>query len=569
MASRTATHDRAEGVRAARSAIATGPLVNTESTPAGARRRSLRERLLIPVLFAPVFMVILDVFIVNVAAPSLRADLHASASEVQWVLAAYLLTYGVSLITGGRLGDVFGRRRMFRIGVASFTIASVLCAAAPSASALIVGRLLQGLAGAAMWPQVLSIIQVQFAPAERRRVLATQGVIQGIASVAGQIIGGGLIALDVLHLGWRSVFLINVPVGLLALVAAGRVVPESRSQSARRLDLAGVALATAALALIMVPAVEGREAGWPAWVLVSLALAAPTAWAFVALERRIAARGGSPLAELRLFSARSFRFATSSAFVLYCVPCLFLLLSIYMQEGLHFDALQSGLAFTPFALTFVAGSLVGARLHGRARELLPQIGVLTVAAGLLATILAIEVLRVHAIGLVLIATIGVLNLGMGLAVPALIHLAVRDVPPADAGTAAGMFATAQQVGNGLGVAIVGSVFFAALGSRSAIAAYGDALSLAMGIQVLLVLASAALLSRMTMRSRQSRAPLLPRHAGLGAQDAAPLHLASAAARSDRGRAARRAVVACSAQIERSGRLGGWTTRSGTSARPKT
>ncbi len=536
---------------------------------AGPTGRSLRERLLIPVLFAPVFMVILDVFIVNVAAPSLRADLHASASEVQWVLAAYLLTYGVSLITGGRLGDVFGRRRMFRIGVAGFTIASALCAAAPSAGALIAGRLLQGFAGAAMWPQVLSIVQVQFAPAERRRVLATQGVIQGIASVAGQIVGGGLIALDVLHLGWRSVFLINVPVGLLALVAAGRVVPESRSQSARRLDLAGVALATATLALIMVPAVEGREAGWPAWVFVSLALAAPTAWAFVAIERKIAAGGGSPLAELRLFSARSFRFATSSAFVLYCVPCLFLLLSIYMQEGLRFDALQSGLAFTPFALTFVAGSLIGARLHGRARELLPQIGVLTVAVGLLATILAIEVLRVHAIGLVLLTTIGVLNLGMGLAVPALIHLAVRDVPPADAGTAAGMFATAQQVGNGLGVAIVGSVFFAALGSRPAIAVYGDALSLAMGVQVVLVLASAALLTRMTARSRRARLSPDPAQAGLILQHVTPPPSAVAAARPGRSGPARGPLLACSAETERSGRLVRWTTRSGTSARPKT
>ena len=164
-------------------------------------------------LFAPVFMVILDVFIVNVTAPSLRTDLGASDSDLQWVVAAYLLTYAISLITGGRLGDVFGRRRMFKLGIAGFTVASALCAAAPSPSALIVARLLQGFGGAAMWPQVLSIIQVEFSPAERPKAFGFQGLVQGLAAIAGQIVGGGLIALDLLGLGWRSVFLINIPVG--------------------------------------------------------------------------------------------------------------------------------------------------------------------------------------------------------------------------------------------------------------------------------------------------------------------------------------------------------------------
>lgn len=476
----------------------------SETAPSAERAgRSLRERLLMPVLFAPVFMVILDVFIVNVAAPSLRSDLHATASEVQWVVAAYLLTYGISLITAGRLGDIFGRRRMFRIGVASFTIASLLCAAAPSASALIAGRLLQGLAGAAMWPQVLSIIQVEFATSQRGRVLALQGLIQGLASVTGQIVGGGLIALDFLHLGWRSVFLINVPVGVLALISAGGVVPESRSESARRLDLRGVALATAVLALIMVPAVEGREAGWPTWVFVSLALALPAGAAFVSLQRKIAASGGSPLAELRLFDVPSFRTGTAAVFALYCVPSFFLLLSIYMQSGLHLDAIESGLAFTPMAVAFAAGSLLGPQVGRSVRRRLPQIGVLTVAAGLISTILAIEVFGVHSIGLPLIATMSLLNVGMGLAVPTLVHLAVRDVPATDAGTAAGMYSTAQQVGNGLGVAIIGTVFFSALGSRTGIGAYGDAFSLAMLVQLVFVLLSATLLIRAARRRGQA------------------------------------------------------------------
>lgn len=455
-------------------------------------------------LFAPVFMVILDVFIVNVAAPSLRADLHASASEVQWVVAAYLLTYAVSLITAGRLGDVFGRRRMFRIGLGGFTIASGLCAAAPTASALIVARLLQGLAGAAMWPQVLSIIQVEFAPGQRRRMLGLQGGIQGLASVTGQIIGGGLIALDLLHLGWRSVFLINLPIGLFAFAACGRVVPESRSQSARKLDLPGVALASAVLALIMVPTVEGREAGWPPWVFIALACAVPAAIAFVTVERRVAARGGSPLAELRLFQASSFKAATSAVLALYCIPSFFLLLSLYMQSGLGLNAIESALAFTPLAIAYAGAALLGPRIGGRARERLPQIGTLTVAVGLLATILAIEAFDVHTIGIALIATMIVMNAGMGIAVPSLVHLAVRDVPSSDAGTAAGIVSTAQQVGNGLGVAIVGTVFFSALGGRSGPIAYGQAFSLAMVVQVGLVLLSTGILTRASMSAIRTR-----------------------------------------------------------------
>src|SRR5919198_255825 len=195
-------------------------------------------------------------------------------------------------------------RRRFKLGIAGFPIASAMCAAAPDPTTLIVARLLQGFGGAAMWPQVLSIIQVEFSPSERPRAFGFQGLVQGVAAIAGQIVGGGLIALDLLGLGWRWVFLINVPVGLIALLSADRLIPESRSESARRLDLVGVALATLTLGLVMIPAVEGREVGWPAWTFVAFAAAVPAAALFVASQRRKAAQGGSPLLELRLFEAR-------------------------------------------------------------------------------------------------------------------------------------------------------------------------------------------------------------------------------------------------------------------------
>ena len=466
-----------------------------------------RSRWLLPVLFAPVFMVILDVFIVNVTAPSLRADLGATDSDLQWVVAAYLLTYALSLITGGRLGDVFGRRRMFKIGIVSFTAASALCAAAPDATTLIVARLLQGFGGAAMWPQVLSIVQVEFSPTERPKAFGFQGLVQGVAAIAGQIVGGGLIALDVLGLGWRSVFLINIPVGVIALLAADRVIPESRSESARRLDLVGVALATLALGLVMVPAVEGREVGWPAWTFAAFAAAVPAAALFIASQRRKAARGGSPLLELHLFEARGFRIGLLSAVVLYFVISFFFLLGIYLQDGLGLSALDSGLAFTPLAVAFVSSSLLGPRLADGAREYMPQIGAAIAALGLIATVVVIQSTPAAVSVWLLLALVPVGG-GMGLAVPPLINLVLRAVPPADAGAASGTLVTSQQIGNALGVATIGTIFFGQLGTGSGAAAYVDAFSISLAVQALFALTAAVLVSRarQTVKSTPGAVP---------------------------------------------------------------
>jgi EmrB/QacA subfamily drug resistance transporter len=454
-----------------------------------------RSPWLLPVLFAPVFMVILDVFIVNVAAPSVRDDLGASDSDLQWVVAAYLLTYAISLITGGRLGDIFGRRRMFKIGIAGFTIASALCAAAPDPTTLIVARLLQGFGGAAMWPQVLSIIQVEFSPAERPKAFGFQGMIQGLAAIAGQIVGGGLIALDLLGLGWRWVFLVNLPVGAITLLVADRLIPESRSENARRLDLLGVALATLTLSLVMIPAVEGRELGWPAWTFAAFAAAIPAGALFVGAERRIAARGGSPLAELHLFDTRGFRIGLLSAIVLYFVISFFFLLAIYLQEGLGLSALDSGLAFTPIAVAFVASSLTGPRLADGVREYLPQLGATVAALGLIATIFAVQATTDASVSVWLILAMVPVGGGMGLAIPPLINLVLRAVPPTDAGAASGMLVTSQQIGNALGVALVGTIFFGELGSATSVAAHGDAFSVALGVQAAFALAAAAMVSR--------------------------------------------------------------------------
>ena len=488
--------------------------MNSQMNETGSTPRTARQSpWLLPVLFAPVFMVILDVFIVNVTAPSLRSDLGATDSDLQWVVAAYLLTYALSLITGGRLGDIFGRRRLFKLGVAGFTIASALCAAAPTPGALIAARLLQGFAGAAMWPQVLSIIQVEFSPAERPKAFGFQGLVQGLAAIAGQIIGGGLIALDLFGLGWRSVFLINLPVGLITLLAANRLIPESRSETARRLDLAGVGLATLTLSLVMIPAVEGRELGWPAWTFASFVAAIPAAALFVAAERRITARGGSPLVELRLFETRAFRIGLVSASTLYFVISFFFLLSIYLQEGLGLSALDSGLAFTPIAAAFVAASLTGPRLAENVREYLPQIGASVAALGLLATIFAVQATGSGSVSVWLILAMVPVGAGMGTAIPPLIHLVLRAVPPADAGAASGTMVTAQQIGNALGVALVGTAFFSELGSGTSPAAFGDAFTISLAIQAVFALVAATLVARARQTSREPAPGAMPASEG--------------------------------------------------------
>jgi EmrB/QacA subfamily drug resistance transporter len=466
-----------------------------------------KSKLLLPVLFTGTFMVLLDIFVTNVAAPSIRTELGASEGDVQWVVAGYLVAYAVSLITGGRLGDVFGRRRMFRIGLVVFTAASALCAAAPSPSALIAARVIQGLGGAMVWPQVLSVIQVEYDLLERPGKLAIMGFVGGMASITGQIVGGGLIALDAFGLGWRWVFLINVPVGIAAYLLAGRAIPESRSPSARRLDLPGVALGSALLLLIMIPIVEGRELGWPTWVFVAAALAVPLGIAFVRLERRIEARGGAPLVELPLFAERGFRLGSLAMLIVYGVITFFLLIAIYLQEGIGLSAIDSGLLFTPLAVAFAAASLRGPRLLGpRLGDRLPALGALLAAVGIAATITVVSASAGELAALPLVLAFLPVGAGMGLFIPSTINVVLRSVPTEDAGAASGMLTTIQQVGNALGVAIVGSVFFAVLGDRTGGAAFAEAFSVAAAIQVGLALCGAVLVARAARRVEPASAP---------------------------------------------------------------
>jgi EmrB/QacA subfamily drug resistance transporter len=404
------------------------------------------------VLMAATFMFVLDFFIVNVAIPSTQRDLHASDGAIQLVVATYAIALAAGLIVGGRLGDLIGRRRALMIGLGIFTVASAVCGDAQTATVLIAGRVAQGLGAALFSPQVLAIIGVTYQGGERTKAITLYGLVLGLGAVSGQLIGGLLIHFDILGLGWRSCYLVNLPIGLAALVLAPRAIAESRGGNAK-LDAGGAVLVAAALVAIVLPLVEGRAQGWPLWTWLSLAAAVPLLAAFVRTQRRAAA----PLLPPGLFAHRSFSAGLAVSIVFYAgMASFFLVLAIYLQEGRGQDALGSGLTFTPLAAGYLAASIAAPRLGRRALRL----GGLVRAAGLAGLAAAVEL---GASTGALVPILLVDGIGMGLLTAPLVATVLAGMDPRDAGAATGVLSTAQQVGNTIGVAVIGAVFYGALG----------------------------------------------------------------------------------------------------------
>ena len=420
----------------------------------------------LPVILAGTFMVVLDFFIVNVALPSMQAHLHASNGAIEWVVAGYGLTNAVFLITGARLGDRLGRVRVFTIGLALFTLASAGCGLASTPEVLVISRLVQGCASAMLLPNVLAIIGVLYDGGDRAKALAAYGMSMGFAAVSGQLIGGILVQANPAGLGWRSCFLINIPIGILAVVAAPRIIRghgvNSRSRGGS-LDLAGTVLATVGLTAIVLPLVEGRAHGWPLWTWLSLAAAPVLLGAFALQQRRLAARGGTPLMPPELFASRGVVVGLAAQMLFWSGQAsFFLVLSLYLQLGRGMSALHSGLVFTILAGTYLMASLRAPALtvrHGRS--------VLAAGAGLLAVghlTLALTVADVGVGGSVLALAPGLalVGAGMGLGITPLASLIMAAAPPQHVGATSGVLATMQNVGNAIGVAVVGVLFYGAL-----------------------------------------------------------------------------------------------------------
>ncbi|MET8293346.1 MFS transporter [Streptomyces sp. NPDC005180] len=416
---------------------------------------------------------LIDFFIVNVALPAIDADLAAGPAMLELVVGGYGVAYSVLLVLGGRLGDMAGRRRLFLIGMAAFGVTSLACGLAPTAWTLVAARVAQGAAAALMLPQVLATIQATTQGPRRARAMSLYGATAGLSMVAGQILGGVLVAADVAGSGWRSVFLVNVPVVLVGLVLAVRAaVPETRSDRPASVDVPGTLLLAVTLVSLLLPLTEGRAAGWPLWTWISLAVSPLAAVAFYLTERRADRLGRTPLVPpslLRLVSLRRglvmllpFSIGFSGFMFAFAVA---------LQQGLRMGPVEAGLALVPLAVAFFAASLAGPRLVGRYGSRVVTAGGIVQAAGI--GLLAATVwYGWSGLGLAALAPgVALAGLGQGLQLPVLMRLMLSDVPADRAGVGSGVMVTTQQSSLALGVATVGSLFLAltaALGMRQAL-----------------------------------------------------------------------------------------------------
>jgi EmrB/QacA subfamily drug resistance transporter len=422
-------------------------------------------------------MTILDAFIVNVALPSIEHTINASAADLELVLASYLLVYAVFLITGGRLGDIFGRKKLFLLGMAIFTISSALCGLSPTPIALIVSRAVQGFGAALMYPQILSIIQVTFAGPERSKALGLFAGVNGLASVVGQLFGGLLIQINLAGLAWRPIFLVNVPVGIAGIIAGLIFLGESRAKPSPKLDLPGAGLITLALAFFVFPLVEGQASGWPLWMIGMLVASLPFLMLFVLYERRRASRGGFPLVNVRLFEQRSFSVGIPLGILFFSTLAgLFFLLSVFLQDGMGLSALSAGLLFTPVGIGFITASLMSPQMVKRVGRRTLSLGYGLDVLGFATLIATLSYFSIGIIGYDLIIPLLLIGLGNGFGMSPLIGTVLAGTKTEDVGQASGMMTTAIQIGNTLGVSIYGLLFFNRLGHSLASTALSSYLS---------------------------------------------------------------------------------------------
>jgi EmrB/QacA subfamily drug resistance transporter len=410
------------------------------------------------ILIGP-FLGVIDFFIANIGVPSIRVSLGASFSEIELVIAGYGLTYAVCLITGGRLGDIYGRKVVFILGMAGFTLTSALCGLAPTAGWLIFWRLVQGCAAAAMFPQALSFIQVNFVGSSKRVAFSLYGTMIGFGSIVGQLLGGFLIQANLFHLGWRPIFLINLPIGIITIISAAVVLKESRAESAPKLDLGGVGILTVGLALFSYPFMEGQERGWPLWAWISLIASFPVLWAFWAFERRQSANRRSPLIEPRLFRDKGF----VVGLIVTCIyfaghSSMILVLSLYLQFSLGLSPMHAGFALVPFSFAFLLGSTVSGKINGYLGRRSLHLGVAVLVIGIIALALLAAPAPGH-LTLSFVLACFVYGIGRGIVTSPLYNTVLSGIPHQDAGSASGVTSTMPQLANSVGIALIGAVVF--------------------------------------------------------------------------------------------------------------
>jgi MFS family permease len=453
---------------------------------------SSRRWWVLAIVVAAQFMFGVDAFIVNVAIPTIAVELHASPAQIEAVIAIYLIAYATLVITGGRLGDIYGTRNVFLAGVLGFTLTSLWCGLAQTGPELTLARLAQGATAALMVPQVLATLHLLFSDSSRGRAFGIYGMVLGLAGAAGFLLGGVLVTWDLAGLGWRAVFFVNLPFGLIIMAAAWRIMPSVPRRAGTRLDVPGAIVLFTGLLCLIGPLLFGRDLHWAPWIWLAMAGGVAIVAAFPRLERAVASRGGMPLIDLALLSDSAFMRGLCATFLFFFANLSFyLVMTLFMQRGLHIPPLQAGMVFLPLTLTFVIASRhSGTRARRRGTLVLIE-GCALQVAGL--AVLVLTVASVEAPGALLLALVlAIFGYGQGLVMAPLSSTVLSTVNPASAGSGAGMYGTTTQIANAAGVAAIGAVFFAVEAAGSA----RLAMFVASALFALSIMISAAFLSWM-------------------------------------------------------------------------
>jgi EmrB/QacA subfamily drug resistance transporter len=467
-------------------------MAQTKTPEAGTIVRGTSPWGVLAIILTAVFMQLLDTTITMVGVPSIQNSLHSSFGEIQLVVAGYMLAFACVLVTGGRLGDTYGRKRMFLWGMAGFTIASAVCGAAPDALILICSRVVQGMASGLMFPQVLGIIQVVFGKDQRTKAIGFYGATIGLATILGPVTGGGLIDLNVAGWGWRTIFFVNVPIGIVALALGVFLIPESRAALASRIDVPGALLLGAGLFLLVLPMVIGRDESWPAWSFACIAISPFVLVAFSAYERSRTRRGvesgnrdAGPLIDTTLFRQRPFTLGLIACLVFFTgIPSFFMILLLTLQEGLGYSPVKAGAVTLGFAAALAIGSARSAAVTRRLGTRVLVAGCALMIAGQLGVIGVMVWTGTGLRGWQLLIPMFVAGLGGGFFIAPVTNVVLAGISSRDAGSASGALATAQQVGAALGIAVIGVIFFGLLGvnantsSAAALPALSHSLSVA-------------------------------------------------------------------------------------------
>ncbi|MCW3466021.1 MFS transporter [Chitinophaga nivalis] len=428
-----------------------------------------RKKIILFILLIAAVLSPLDFYIVNLALTAIQQDLHAEPASLQMIVSFYTAAYAVFQITGGRLGDLMGRKRMFLCGLFGFITASLICGCAPDTTVLIAGRVLQGIAGAIMAPQVLAIIQVVYTPEEKIRVMGYYSFTFGLAAVLGQLLGGLLIAMNIAGLGWKVIFLINVPIGIVALIAGLKYLPEHKSEQQGPIDWLGICLLSACLLLVIYPLTCGFDLYWPLRIKVMLGMSIPVLLLFFWYENRLMQRGRTPLIDMRILRYPQLAGGIGTAFLFYTSGIFYLALGLFLQNGLHWQAMQAGLAIIPFGLGFLICSLAAASITRYIGDRILLLGISLYAAGFTLMIAALWQPAGQS-GILFYVGLWVAGMGMGFTLSSIVRISLNGIPQAFIGLGSGLINFALQIGSALGVALIGQVFFdVAAGNNYAIA----------------------------------------------------------------------------------------------------